>query len=84
MVIDNFPAAVAGADRHNPRLTGAFLGYAQHRGFIPDPTRSYYPQDKSQVAYCTSFATSAISGSLTGLITLRGPLDRAGGFSGQG
>ena len=84
LVIDNYPAAVAGADRYKPRLTRGFLEYAQHRGFVPDPARSYHPQDKSQVAYCTSFATSAINGSLTGLITLRGPLDRAGGFSGQG
>ena len=41
-------------------------------------------QTESQVASCTSFAVSAVSGSLTGLITLRGPLDRVGGFSGQG
>ena len=49
LVIDNYPAAVAGADRHNPRLTRAFLEYAQHRGFIPDPARSHHPQDKPHV-----------------------------------
>ena len=49
LVIDNYPAAVAGADHYKPRLTRAFLEYAQHRGFIPDPTRSYRPQDKPKV-----------------------------------
>ncbi len=49
LVIDNYPAAVAGADRHKPRLTRAFLEYAQHRGFIPDPARPRHPQDKPTV-----------------------------------
>ena len=37
LVIDNFPAAVAGADALHPRLTRGFLEYSQHRGFIADP-----------------------------------------------
>lgn len=49
VVIDNFPAAVAGTDPLNPRLTRGFMEYTQHRGFIPDPARSYHPQDKPQV-----------------------------------
>ena len=35
LVIDNFPAAVAGPDSLHPRLTRGFLEYAQHHGFIP-------------------------------------------------
>ena len=38
-VIDNFPAAVAGADSLHPRLTRGFLEYSQHRGFITGPAR---------------------------------------------
>ncbi len=49
LVIDNFPAAVAGADRYRPRLTRGFLQYAQHRGFVPDPARAHHPQDKPRV-----------------------------------
>ena len=39
LVIDNFPAAVAGVDPLHPRLTRGFLEYSQHRGFISDPAR---------------------------------------------
>ena len=49
LVIDNFTAAVAGYDPLNPRLTRGFLEYAQHRGFIVDPTRVRHPQDKPKV-----------------------------------
>ena len=49
LVIDNFTAAVAGTDPLNPRLTRGFLEYAQHRGFIVDPTRVRHPQDKPKV-----------------------------------
>jgi len=49
LVIDNFTTAVAGADPLNPRLTRGFLEYAQHRGFIVDPTRVRHPQDKPKV-----------------------------------
>ena len=49
LVIDNFPAAVAGADALNPRLTRGFLEYAQHRGFICDPARVRRPKDKPRV-----------------------------------
>ncbi len=34
LVIDNFPAAVAGADALHPRLTRGFLEYSQHRGLV--------------------------------------------------
>ena len=39
LVIDDFPAAVAGTDPLNPRLTRGFLEYAQYRGFFADPAR---------------------------------------------
>ena len=43
MVIDNFPAALAGADALHPRLTRGFIEYSQHRGFIGDPARVRHP-----------------------------------------
>ena len=49
LVIDNFPAAVAGADALHPRLTRGFLEYSQHRGFITDPARVRHPKDKPHV-----------------------------------
>ena len=47
LVIDNFPAAVAGADALHPRLTRGFLEYSQHRGFITDPARVRHPQGQA-------------------------------------
>ena len=49
LVVDNFPAAVAGADALHPRLTRGFLEYSQHRGFITDPARVRRPRDKPKV-----------------------------------
>jgi hypothetical protein len=49
LVIDNFPAAVAGPDALDPKLTRGFLEYAQHRGFFADPARVRHPQDKPKV-----------------------------------
>ena len=49
LVIDNFPAAVAGADPLHPRLTRGFLEYAQYRGFFADPARPRHPKDKPKV-----------------------------------
>jgi len=49
LVIDNFPAAVAGADPLNPRLTRGFLEYDQYRGFFADPARPRHPKDKPKV-----------------------------------
>jgi transposase len=46
LILDNFPAAVAGADRLNPVLTRGFLEYSQARGFIVDPARAAHPRDK--------------------------------------
>lgn len=49
LVVDNFPAAVAGADAFDPHLTRGFTEYSQHRGFITDPARVRHPQDKPKV-----------------------------------
>lgn len=49
LVLDNFPAAVAGPDPLNPRLTRGFLEYTQHRSFIADTARIRHPQDKPKV-----------------------------------
>ena len=49
LVIDNFPAAVAGADALHPRFTRGFLEYARQRGFISDPARVRKPRDKPRV-----------------------------------
>ncbi len=49
LVVDNFPAAVAGADALHPRLTRGFLEYARHRGFITDPARVRHLRDKPRV-----------------------------------
>jgi transposase len=49
LVLDNFPAAIAGADALHPKLTRGFLEYAQHRGFIPDPARVRHPKDEPHV-----------------------------------
>jgi transposase len=49
LVLDNFPAAVAGTDPLAPRPTRGFLEYSQARGFLIDPARVASPQDKPQV-----------------------------------
>ena len=49
IVVDNFPAALAGADTLHPRLTRGFLEYSQRRGFICDPARVRHPKDKPKV-----------------------------------
>lgn len=49
LIIDNFPAAVAGMDPLNPKLTRGFLEYVQFRGFFADPARVRHPQDKPKV-----------------------------------
>lgn len=49
LVLDNFPAAVAGPDRLEPRPTRGFLEYSQARGFLIDPARVRHPKDKPHV-----------------------------------
>ena len=49
LIMDNFPAAVAGPDALNPRPTRAFREYSQARGLILDPARVRSPRDKPHV-----------------------------------
>ena len=49
LVLDNFPAAVAGPDALEPRPTRGFLEYSQARGFLLDPARVRHPKDKPHV-----------------------------------
>jgi hypothetical protein len=56
LVLDNFPAAVAGPDKLNPRPTHAFLEYSQARGLILDPARVPSPRDKPQVEAGVKYA----------------------------
>jgi transposase len=49
LIMDNFPAAVAGPDALNPRPTRAFREYSQARGLFLDPARVRSPKDKPHV-----------------------------------
>ncbi|MBI2767685.1 MAG: transposase [Chloroflexi bacterium] len=49
LILDNFPAAVAGADALEPRPTRGFLEYSQERGFFIDAARVRKPRDKPHV-----------------------------------
>jgi transposase len=49
LILDNFPAAVAGPDPLNPRPTRAFVEYSQARGVLLDPARVRAPRDKPHV-----------------------------------
>lgn len=49
MIPDNLAAVVAKADAVEPRLTDAFVEYAQSRGFVIDPARVRHPRDKPRV-----------------------------------
>ena len=49
LILDNFPAAIAGTDPIDPRPTRGFLEYSQARGFLADPARVRSPKDKPHV-----------------------------------
>jgi transposase len=49
LIPDNTKAIVQRADPLEPRLTPAFLEYAQARGFVIDPTRVRRARDKARV-----------------------------------
>src|SRR5713226_10013926 len=49
LIMDNFPAAIAGPDALNPRPTRAFREYSLARGLILDPARVRSPRDKPHV-----------------------------------
>jgi len=73
LVVDNFPAAVAGADALHPRLTRVFLEYSQHRGFITDPARVRHPKDKPRVERSVQYARERFfkGGEFRDLVQLR-------------
>ena len=73
LVIDNFPAAVAGPDPLHPRLTRGFLEYSQHRGFVADPARARHPKDKPKVERSVSYVRERLfkGGDFHGLAHLR-------------
>ena len=54
LISDNTKAIVTKADPLSPKLTLAFLEYAQSRGFHVDPARVRRPRDKGYASYCTS------------------------------
>lgn len=49
VIPDNLKAIVDRADAVDPRLTEAFVEYAQSRGFVIDPARVRSPRDKPRV-----------------------------------
>lgn len=59
LILDNFPAAVAGTDPLNPRPTRAFLEYSQARGLLLDPAHVRHPRDKPHVENGVRYAVSA-------------------------
>ena len=73
LVIDNFPAAVAGPDPLHPRLTRGFLEYSQHRGFVVDPARVRHPKDKPKVERSVPYVRERLfkGGDFNGLAHLR-------------
>jgi transposase len=46
VVLDNFPAAIAGPDALDPRPTRLFVEYSQACGFLIDAARPAHPKDK--------------------------------------
>ena len=73
LVMDNFPAAVAGADALHPRFTRGFLEYSQHRGFTCDPARVRHPKDKPRVERSVQYVRERFfkGGNFSGLAHLR-------------
>lgn len=49
VVLDNFPAAIAGPDPLDPRPTKLFVEYSQACGFLIDAARPAHPKDKPKV-----------------------------------
>lgn len=55
VIPDNLRAIVATADDIDPRLSQAFVEYAQARGFVVDPARVGHPKDKPRVERTVSY-----------------------------
>ena len=78
LILDNFPAAIAGPDALEPRLTRGFLEYSQARGFLADPARVRRPQDKPHVERSVLYARERFfkGGSFSGLEDCRQQAER--------
>ena len=78
LILDNFPAAVAGPDPLTPHLTRGFLEYSQARGFICDPARVRKPRDKPHVEAAVKFTRERFfkGGSFKDLDDCRGQAER--------
>lgn len=73
VVLDNFPAAIVGADPLNPKLTRGFLEYVQHREFIVDPARPGHPKDKPKIERNVPYVRERFfkGGQFNGLVDMR-------------
>jgi transposase len=60
LIPDNLKAIVTTADRDTPRLTTAFVEYAQARGFVVDPARVRHPQDKGRVERAVQYVQTSL------------------------
>jgi transposase len=60
LIPDNLKAVVQTADASSPRLTVAFLEYAQSRGFVVDPARVRRPRDKGRVERTVQYVQSSL------------------------
>jgi transposase len=60
LIPDNLKAIVTTADRDSPRLTTAFVEYAQARGFVVDPARVRHPQDKGRVERAVQYVQTSL------------------------
>jgi transposase len=60
LIPDNLKAIVTTADRDAPRLTTAFVEYAQARGFVVDPARVRHPQDKGRVERSVQYVQTSL------------------------
>ena len=58
IIPDNTKAIIIDPDPLAPRITPAFLEYAQARNFHIDAARVRHPRDKGQASYCSPFRTS--------------------------
>jgi transposase len=62
LIPDNTKAIIVDADPLTPRITPAFLEYAQTRHFHIDPARVRHARDKDQASHCSPFRTSDDNG----------------------
>lgn len=78
LILDNFPAAVAGADPLAPQPTVGFLEYSQARGFLIDPARRRHPKDKPRVERGVAYVRERFwkGGSFTDLTDVRRQAER--------